>query len=135
MIDIQKKRRHGPEPKPLAEKRRHRVGIYFSDAEFELLLKFAFPNGTVGLTDQAINRGISRYLRDASLGTLPPSIPAINQEAWYELSKANSNLNQVMKFANETGNFDLSATAIMINQAVREFRSVLIGVRGDKDEA
>ncbi|MGB9620460.1 MAG: plasmid mobilization relaxosome protein MobC, partial [Armatimonadota bacterium] len=41
------------------------------------------------------------YLRTAALSQLPPSIPAINREAWVELSRFGANLNQIARHLNE----------------------------------
>lgn len=40
------------------------------------------------------------YLRVAAMGTLPPTIPAINRTAWSKLSSLSSNLNQITKRIN-----------------------------------
>lgn len=127
-MDIEKKRRRGPAPKPKSEQRRNRQAAYFSDAELTYLVSQVFPNGTENLTPQAINRGIGRYIRETILGSASPSVPAINQQAWAELSRASSNLNQAMRLANESGDADLAFHAERLRLAVAEFRNELVGL-------
>ena len=127
-MDMHKKRRRGPVPKPESEQRRNRRAAYFSDAELAHLVNQAFPNGTENLTPQAISRGLGRYIRETILGSASPSVPAINQQAWAELSRASSNLNQTMRLANESGDADLAFHAERLRLAVAEFRNELVGL-------
>ena len=127
-MDMHKKRRRGPAPKPESEQRRNRQAAYFSDAELAYLVGQVFPNGIKNLSSQMINRGIGRYIRETILGSVSPSVPAINQQAWAELSRAAANLNQAMKLANESGDADLAFNAESVKFAVSEFRNQLVGL-------
>lgn len=134
-MDIHKKRRRGPAPKPESEQRRNRQAAYFSDAELAYLVNQAFPNGTENLTPQAINRGLGRYIRETVLGSASPSVPAINQQAWADLARASANLNQAMKLANEAGDADLAFHAERVRLGVAEFRNRLVGLMEVSDES
>lgn len=41
------------------------------------------------------------YLRSAAMGVLPPTIPAINREAWLSLARLLSNINQYQAQVNQ----------------------------------
>jgi hypothetical protein len=127
-MDMHKKRRRGPVPKPESEQRRNRRAAYFSDAELAHLVGQVFPNGIENLSPQMINRGIGRYIRETILGSVSPSVPAINQQAWVELSRTAANLNQAMRLANEVGDADLAFHAERVKFAVSEFRNQLVGL-------
>ncbi len=129
-----KKRRHGPAPKSEAEIRNIRTGIYFNKKEYDILLKKAFPHGSDGLSELAIKRRIGSFIRNVIIDAVPPSIPAINSDAWFKLSKANSNLNQVMQIANKFGDRELFDTAEHIKKTITELRYTLIGVSFDSNE-
>lgn len=66
------------------------------------------------------------YMRFAFFSSLPPSIPELNRDAWVELSRAASNLNQLAKYVNEGGDLDPE----IILECLADFRSTLIGVGG-----
>ena len=83
------KRRRGPEPKPREEQRLHSVSCRLTDAEFALLDE---RRGKV-------SRG--EWLRRAALAQPPRIVPTLNKEAWSELSRTASNLNQLTKALNE----------------------------------
>ena len=129
-----KKRRHGPAPKSDLEIRNIRAGIYFNKKEYEVLLKKAFPHGSDELSDLAVKRRIGSFIRNIVIDAVPPSIPAINSDAWSKLSRANSNLNQVMQIANKFGDDDLFDTAKAIKKSIDELRYTLIGVSFDSSE-
>jgi hypothetical protein len=85
MVDETRRRRYGPEPLALTEKREHTVSTRLNDAELERLDSLRAP--------VQMQRG--EYLRAAALDRLPPMIPAINREAWVALSRSAANLNQI----------------------------------------
>lgn len=127
MSSVEKKRRHGPEPKPPEEQRNHRYSIYFTDVERKDLVARAFPHGTEGLSDRAISRGVGRYMRDAALNRVPPTIPAINLDAWQNLSRAAANLNQAQAVANKLDHAELAGFFHQLHLATQQYRKALIG--------
>jgi len=50
---------------------------------------------------------LAPWLRACALGSTPFQVPPINSQAVAELGKIGSNLNQLAKFANRSGGFDL----------------------------
>lgn len=85
----QKKRRHGPKPKPASEQRRHPVSCRLTDAE---LARLDARRGKV-------SRG--EWLRVSGLGKPPRIVPEINKVAWSDLARAAGNLNQISRAINE----------------------------------
>lgn len=129
-----KKRRYGPAPKAESEIRNIRRGVYFNKSEYSVLIQKAFPHGITGLSEIAIKRRIGSFIRNLIIDAVPPSIPSINSEAWLKLSRANSNLNQVMQIANKFDDTDLFDTAEHMKKSIDELRYALIGVTFDSDE-
>lgn len=129
------KRRHGPAPLPESLKRRHQFGVYFSDSERAELVRRALPGGTDDLTDLGIRRYVGRYLRDAALGTLPPTIPEVNREAWLSLAKVAGNLAQYQAAIN-AGNARGYPPKLIeeLRAQVQQLRSDLLGVSYVNDE-
>ena len=78
------RRKRGPKPLALADKREHCVSVRLNSAELAWL-----DGARAGVRMQ---RG--EYLRSASRGVLPPTIPQINREAWASLARVAGNLNQ-----------------------------------------
>lgn len=71
------------------------------------------------------------YLRMAALGSLPPSVPAINERAWLDLAKVAGNLNQLAWYANETG----GVVIVELTDMLRDLRARLLGLeQGTEDE-
>lgn len=135
LTDRSAKRRRGPPPIPLAEKRRHRVSVYLNDAELAGLIGWVFPgDDQVDGTALGVRRELGRYMRDATFDRLPPQIPAINREAWMELSRLAGNLNRYV-VAIEVGNAQgmPPALAVELREQVQALRRELLGVR-DQDE-
>lgn len=85
------RRKRGPKPLALADKREHCVSVRLNASELAWL-----DSARVGVRMQ---RGA--YLREASRGKLPPTIPAINREAWISLAHLAGNLNQTQRQINE----------------------------------
>lgn len=69
------------------------------------------------------------YVRRVVLERLPPSVPAINREAWRELARAAANLNQLARYLNEGGRLDVG----VVLSELAEFRRRLIGVQYEGD--
>lgn len=69
------------------------------------------------------------YLRHASMGKLPPTIPAINREAWASLSRVAANLNQYQAQINAGGVHGHQPETIQeLTDLVKKLRSELLGI-------
>lgn len=120
MLDETKRRRRGPAPLDAADKRRHSVSVRLNDAELARLDALREP--------VRMQRG--EYLRAAALHRLPPSIPAVNRQAWAELARTAANLNQLAHRLNAGETLALDE----VRAAVDDFRRRLIGVSNDIEE-
>ena len=89
MAENERKRRHGPAPKPVAEQRRHSVSCRLTDAEISRLDE---------LRGQ-VSRG--EWLRLAAMTKPPRIVPTVNKIAWADLSRVAGNLNQMNRAINE----------------------------------
>ena len=56
---------------------------------------------------------------------MPPPVPSINQDAWTELARAASNLNQIAHQLNCGEAVDID----LVSNELRAFRSLLVGAR------
>ena len=105
--------KRGPAPLAEVDKRSHCVSSRMSLSELAWL-------------DD--NRGAHRrgeYLRIAAMDKIPPTIPAINVEAWSTLAKAAGNL-ATLATAMRSGTYiDMGD----INAQLKEFRMALIGAK------
>lgn len=131
LTDRPAKRRRGPPPIPLAEKRRHRVSVYLNDAELAALVGWVFPEDyDVNGTALGIRRALGRYMRDATFDRLPPQIPAINRESWTELSRLAGNLNR-HQVAIEQGHAQGMPPSLVseLREQVQVLRRELLGLR------
>jgi len=117
------RRKSGPKPLALADKRDHCVSVRLNSAE---------------LADLDSARALVRmqrgeYLRHASMGKLPPTIPAINREAWANLARVTGNLNQYQAWIN-AGDVSVGhppeALRDLADQ-VQKLRADLLGIGGD----
>lgn len=128
--DRPKKPRRGPQPIPLAEKRRHRISVYLNDAELSALVAQVFPGEEVDAQAQGLRQALGRHMRDATFDRLPPQIPAINREAWLELSRLGGNLNRY-QVAIEQGHAQGMPPALVaeIREQVQSLRRELLGLR------
>lgn len=124
-------KKRGPDPLPPADRRTYPVSVYLSPAELAELCSRAIPGGTDDIPELGVRRRLAAYLRNAALGSLPPQIPAINREAWANLSRVAANLNQYQATINAgtTGAYPPEVLAELANQ-VQELRADLLGVRG-----
>lgn len=118
------KRRHGPQPKPLEEQRRHGISCRVNDAELALI-------------DQRrgkVSRG--EWLRLAALSKPPRIVPEVNKVAWADLARAAGNLNQLARAINE-GRWPVEngpsaqATIMKMRAQLDAVRASLIGLDGD----
>lgn len=111
-INQDRSKRRGPEP--LSDPRNHCVSTRLNDSEL------------TQLDSQRGSMARGEYLRCAALDELPPTIPEINREAWAELSRAASNLNQIAKAYNiDTRHSDWES----VTKTLKEFRAALIGAQ------
>lgn len=115
MTDSQKKRGRGRKPVPLAEKQQHQVNSRLTDAEL------AYVDAHRG----GVTRG--EWLRRAAFGKPPTTIPEINREAWTQLSRAASNLNQLARLSH-------TFTDVHVVEELKRFRAALIGARLEDDD-
>lgn len=113
------KRKRGPKPLALAELRSHTVSVRLNSAE---------------LADLDIARALVRmqrgeYLRSASRGVLPPTIPQINREAWASLARVAGNLNQYQQAINAgTVHGHRSELIQELAELVQKLRAELLGI-------
>ncbi len=122
------RRKSGPKPLALADKRAHCVSVRLNSAELQWL-------------DDArkkvqMQRG--EYLRSAGMGILPPTIPEINREAWASLAKTVGNLNQYQHRINEgLANGHPPELIKALASEVQMLRRQLLGIReiGGEDES
>lgn len=123
--DTTKRRRRGPQPLPAGEKRLRSVSVRLNDAELAKLDARRSP----------IKMQRGEYLRAAALHRLPPTIPAINREAWTELAREAANLNQIARHLNQglrgEGKPLGKALAVQIMAALENNLRLLMDVRGD----
>ncbi len=120
---MEKKRKYGPDPKPEAELRKHPVTCRLTDKELEIL-------------DQGKPEKMTRgaWLRTKALKRkLPRTIPEINREAYANLSRLASNLNQYVRAVNQgRANGQIFDLKIMYSE-VQKLRTELIGWNYERD--
>jgi hypothetical protein len=110
------------------EKRVNRVSIYLDDGELEAIFqKLQLPRGVHPFT---AGRSVAEHFRRAEKNQRPASLPApeINRNAWVQLSRTTSNLNQLTHAVNvgrATG-VELK-TLIDLRIQVEHLRSALLG--------
>lgn len=121
------RRKRGPKPLALAALRVHTVSVRLNPSELADL-----DSARKGVRMQ---RG--EYLRHASIGKLPPTIPEINREAWANLARVCGNLNQFQTAINEKRATGYSQEVIEeLRELVQKLRSELLGLdeKGGDDE-
>lgn len=111
---ITKKRGRGRKPVPDDVKRKHGVTCRLTDAELAHVDRLR-GNMTAG-----------EWVRTAALGRPPRIVPELNRQAWLELSRAASNLNQLAKL----GHF----TDVNVTEQLKAFRAALIGADLEADD-
>ena len=119
-------RKRGPKPMPAADRRVHPVSVRLNSAE---------------LADLDAARALVRmqrgeYLRSASRGVLPPTIPQINREAWASLSRVAANLNQYQAQINAGGVHGHPPEVIQaLVELVQKLRAELLGITESEAES
>jgi hypothetical protein len=118
--ELPKRHRRGPKPRPAEELRLHSVSCRLTDAELALLDE---RRGQV-------SRG--EWLRRAALSRPPRVVPTVNTEAWAELARVGSNINQMTRALNEgrwtTADVDSTRTALsQLWKKLQKVRDQLIG--------
>lgn len=106
-------RRWTPEQDPAA-KRNHCVSVRMNADEL------------AALDSRRGHYARGEYMRLAFFDALPPIIPELNREAWAELARAASNLNQLAKAYNEGDALDPDN----LREHLAAFRDALIGAGG-----
>ncbi len=119
------RRRRGPKPMPVADLRECCVSVRLNTKELAAL------DASRALVK--MQRG--EYLRHASLGVLPPTIPAINREAWADLARVCANLNQYQHLLNagEASGHD-PLVIDQLHDQVQQLRFALLGINPHKEQ-
>ena len=114
------RRKRGPKPLAPADKREHCVSVRLNSAE---LVDLDTARASVQM-----QRG--EYLRAASRGVLPPTIPAINRESWASLARVAGNLNQYQVRINEgLANGHPPEVIQSLRELVQKLRVELLGIQ------
>ncbi|MCE0782882.1 plasmid mobilization relaxosome protein MobC [Pseudomonas sp. NMI542_15] len=96
------KKRRGPAPRPAEQQRNHRISIFLTPAEYQLVVDKA---GDYPLPDFVRNCAIDgKY---APKIPVSPVIPKLNFEAWKKLSRVANNINQIARRLNAEQNVGL----------------------------
>ena len=119
------KLKRGPKPLALAELRSHTVSVRLNSAELAWL----------DSTRASVRMQRGEYLRHASMGKLPPTIPAINREAWASLSRVAANLNQYQQAINAGTVHGHPPEVIQeLAELVQKLRAELLGITESEAE-
>lgn len=110
--------RRGPAPLPATEKREHCVSVRLNPAEL----------ASLDTRRGSFQRG--EWLRMAAMDKLPPTVPALNSEAWVELARAAGNLNQIARALNSGEKIEKGGLRDQLNQ----FRAALIGAKLNEED-
>lgn len=120
------RRKSGPKPLALADKRDHCVSVRLNSAELADL--------DAARASVRMQRG--EYLRSASRGVLPPTIPQINREAWASLARVAGNLNQYQQAINAgTVHGHQPETIQELAELVQKLRAELLGITSPEAES
>lgn len=102
-----------------SEKREHCVSVRLNAAEL----------ATLDERRGAYQRG--EWARMALLDKLPPTIPALNSQAWASLARSAANLNQLARAVNAGAKIEKGGLRDQLN----EFRAALIGAKLNEGHA
>lgn len=112
------KKRRGRPLVPSIELRSKRISVYISDQDLEKLEKSA----------KRENMQLSDYLREIGLKRkIPPKPATLDLQAYSELSRSASNLNQIAKHLNSCPDAIIELDITI--KALKDFRHSLIGVK------
>ncbi len=126
MPEPNSKNKRGPKPVAPSELRLHTVSVRLNSAELAELDTSRAP--------VKMQRG--EYLRHASMGKLPPTIPAVNREAWANLARTAGNLNQYQRQINEgAAHGHAPETIQLLAEQVQIMRRELLGISESEDES
>ncbi len=120
----------GPSPETL---RTHTLSVRVNAAEYAAL---------AARRDAAGMREMGAYLRMAVLAQRPPRavVPVVNRQAWQDLARTASNLNQLTAHLNAGQRLDATGTARLwetlttLGEEVRALRLALLGVAPEERE-
>ncbi len=120
----------GPSPETL---RTRTLSVRVNVAEY---VELAARRDAVGM------REMGAYLRTAVLAQRPPQavVPTVNRQAWQELARTASNLNQLTAHLNAGHRLDATGTAWLwetlttLREEVRTLRLALLGVIPEERE-
>ena len=109
------KTKRGPKPKPAAKQQTVQVMVRLTEDEANALddKRGKVPRGT--------------FIRNAYLNSGSLSVPEINRDAYVELSRSASNLNQIARQLNDSGK-------LYIDELKEELRAFRLSLRGVADE-
>lgn len=119
MVIEKQKRRRGPQPLDVTEKKHNRVNVYFSDDElFDLKRRAGDVKPTQFLREFGLTGAVNR-----------PGIPQVNLDALKELSRIGSNLNQIARELHTLKSFDSTVLRELVAE-LNVLRTQLISVPG-----
>jgi hypothetical protein len=106
-------KRHGPLPKPEADRRNCRVSVFLTSQE-----KSALAERSGKIT-------ISQYLRLTGFGLRPPTqTPQIHLHLWRDLARVGGNLNQIAHNLNSGMDVEISNLLAVIKQVDSRLKEV-----------
>lgn len=112
-------RRKGRPPLLDIERRVGKIQTGFTISEFKSLSEKA---ETLGISE-------AEYVRAAALGRELKSVSKINKEAYFELQKIGSNVNQIAKELNSRGSVKSFDSLSKLAATISEIRKQLLGVQ------
>lgn len=119
------KRKRGPKRLALADLRTHTVSVRLNSAEL----------ADLDTARASVHMQRGEYLRAASRGVLPPTIPAINRESWASLARVAGNLNQYQVRINEgLANGHPPEVIQSLRELVQKLRVELLGIQENGGE-
>ncbi len=119
MSENKNKKKRGPTPRPEDQQRKHRISIFLTDSEYQLVKQKA---GDYKLPD---------YVRTIAVGGAfapkPATIPKLNLEAWKKLGRTTNNLNQLVRLLHVQSHNEVAVDVTAVSQLMADFRSVIVG--------